>query len=445
MNDIAIEVQSISKVYKLYDNPVDRLKESLHPFRKTYHRDFYALKDISFNVMKGESFGIIGKNGAGKSTLLKILTGVLTPSSGTTVITGKVSALLELGAGFNPEMTGLENIYFSGTLMGFSRDEMNAKMDSILSFADIGDFINQPVKTYSSGMFVRLAFSIAIIVEPDIFIVDEALSVGDFFFQLKCKEKLRNMIDSGLTLLFVSHDLSTVKTICRKSILLDNGRLSLFDNSDKVVSEYLTSTFRSQQNVVYPSDDGSVLDGNNTVYKQVSSEEEAFINNVEFLQNAKYQRVQNGRSHFANVQLLDEFGNEAKLIEYDQKTILRMAIEIDDDIPKLGYGYHIMDKNGLSIVYSDCHMEGISYLSGKKGERYILDWKFKAALTQGKYVIRAVLSIPIDLSISKVDFCDYVPVAVQFEVMPRNGSLVYGYIHWNNEVFVKKLENNSIH
>ena len=182
-SNVSIKVESLSKIYKLYNTPMDRLKETMHPFRKKYHKDFFALKDISFEVKKGETFGIIGKNGSGKSTLLKIITGVLSPSSGNVTVNGRVSSLLELGAGFNPELNGIENIYFYGTINGFSKEEMDSRLDSILAFADIGEFVFQPVKSYSSGMYVRLAFAVAIQVDPEILIIDEALSVGDIFFQ----------------------------------------------------------------------------------------------------------------------------------------------------------------------------------------------------------------------------------------------------------------------
>ena len=180
--DIAIKVENLSKVYKLYNAPIDRMKEALHPRKKVYHKEFYALNDVSFDIKKGETVGIIGKNGSGKSTILKIIAGILSPSSGKVTVNGRISALLELGAGFNAEYTGMENIYFQGNLMGFECEEMEAKVQEILDFADIGDFIHQPVKNYSSGMFSRLAFAVAINVEPEILIVDEALSVGDMSF-----------------------------------------------------------------------------------------------------------------------------------------------------------------------------------------------------------------------------------------------------------------------
>jgi ABC-type polysaccharide/polyol phosphate transport system ATPase subunit len=181
-SEITIKVEHLGKVYRLYNSPIDRLKEAIHPFRKKYHKDFFALHDISFEVKKGEAIGIIGKNGSGKSTLLKLITGVLSPSSGNVTVNGRVSSLLELGAGFNPELNGIENIYFYGTINGFSKEEMDSRLDSILAFADIGEFVFQPVKSYSSGMYVRLAFAVAIQIDPGILIIDEALSVGDIFF-----------------------------------------------------------------------------------------------------------------------------------------------------------------------------------------------------------------------------------------------------------------------
>lgn len=217
----AIKVDHVTKIYKLFDRPIDRLKESLRPGHKEYHKKFYALKDISFEVEPGQFVGIIGTNGSGKSTMLKLITGVLTPTSGALTVNGRISALLELGAGFNMEYTGIENIFMNGTMMGFSRREMEQKLPEILSFADIGDFVHQPVKTYSSGMFVRLAFALAINVEPEILIVDEALAVGDVFFQAKCYKKIHEIRESGTTVLLVTHDMGTIIKYCDKVVVLN--------------------------------------------------------------------------------------------------------------------------------------------------------------------------------------------------------------------------------
>ena len=222
-NDIAIEVAGVQKIYKLYDHRRDRLKETLGFSKKKRHRDHYALKGVDFTVKNGECVGIIGTNGSGKSTILKIITGVLTPSSGTVTVNGRISALLELGAGFNPEYNGIENIYLNGTMIGFTEEEIKERIQDILDFADIGEYVYQPVKTYSSGMFVRLAFAVAINIDPEILIVDEALSVGDVFFQAKCYHKFEEFKKQGKTILFVSHDLGSISKYCDRVILLNQG------------------------------------------------------------------------------------------------------------------------------------------------------------------------------------------------------------------------------
>lgn len=242
-NNIAIKVMNLSKVYKLYDKPVDRLKESLNPLKKKYHKEFYALNNVSFEIKNGDKVGIIGKNGAGKSTLLKIITGVLTPTSGHVHVNGRIASLLELGAGFNPEYTGIENIYLQGTLMGYTKEEMEVKIDKILAFADIGDFVYQPVKSYSSGMFARLAFAVAINVEPDILIVDEALAVGDAAFQNKCIRKMEEIGEAGITILFVSHDTQTINKFCNNVIWFDNGIVKEKGTPSIVLENYMSFMF----------------------------------------------------------------------------------------------------------------------------------------------------------------------------------------------------------
>ncbi len=224
-NDIAIEVKNLTKSYKLYDKPLDRLKDSLGLARKKRFKEHLALNDVSLSVHKGETVGIIGTNGSGKSTILKIITGVLTPTSGEVKVEGHISALLELGAGFNMEYNGIDNIYLNGMMIGFSEEEITRRLDSILEFADIGDYVYQPCKTYSSGMFVRLAFAVAINIDPEILIVDEALSVGDVFFQAKCYHKFEEFKKQGKTILFVSHDLSSISKYCDRAVLLNQGVL----------------------------------------------------------------------------------------------------------------------------------------------------------------------------------------------------------------------------
>ena len=220
-----IVVKNLSKTFDMYNSPMDKLKEALSPRGKIRHTEFHALTDLSFNVKKGEILGIMGRNGAGKSTLLKIITGILEPTSGSVEVSGRISSLLELGTGFNMEYTGIENIYFYGTLMGFTKKQMDKKLDDIIKFAEIGDYIDQVVKTYSSGMFARLAFSCAINVEPEILIVDEILSVGDMRFQAKCFNKFKEFKEQGVTILYVGHDVGMMRTFCDRCMWINNGKL----------------------------------------------------------------------------------------------------------------------------------------------------------------------------------------------------------------------------
>ena len=245
---VAIKAEHLTKIYRIYERDIDRLKEAFHPFNKRYSRDFYALNDISFEIKRGENIGLVGKNGAGKSTLLKIITGVVTPSSGTLEVNGRIASLLELGAGFNPEMTGIENIYMNGLLVGHSRAVMDKKIDDIIAFADIGDFIKQPVKTYSSGMFARLAFAVNAFVEPDILIVDEALSVGDAFFQSKCMDRMRMMIRGGVTVIFVSHDTFAIKNLCERAFLMKAGKILMDAPARDVVKLIATCSLNRAAN-----------------------------------------------------------------------------------------------------------------------------------------------------------------------------------------------------
>ena len=245
----AIEITGLTKVYKVFQRPSDRVREVLSPFHRRYSTDFYALHDVSFSVRRGETLGIIGKNGAGKSTLLKIITGVLTPTVGRVDVRGRIASLLELGAGFNPEMTGIENIYLNGDIMGISKQEMAARVPKIIDFADIGSFIERPVKTYSSGMFARLAFAVNAFVEPEILIVDEALSVGDVFFQNKCFHKFEELRRSNVTILFVSHDISAVRKYCQRVLWLEEGRVCREGESQAVCDDYFQEELQ-QMNAV---------------------------------------------------------------------------------------------------------------------------------------------------------------------------------------------------
>jgi len=249
IDDIAISVKEVTKTYKLYDSHADRVKEAFHPLWKKYHRPFNALTDVSFDVNKGETLGIIGRNGSGKSTLLQIICGILQPTSGSVEVNGRISALLELGAGFNPEFTGRQNVYINGSILGLIHEEIENRFDEIATFADIGGFIDQPVKSYSSGMVVRLAFAVAISIEPDILIVDEALAVGDEAFQRKCFARIKQIQERGGTILFVSHGAGTIIELCNKALLIDQGELLIGGSPKQMVSHYHKMIFAPPERI----------------------------------------------------------------------------------------------------------------------------------------------------------------------------------------------------
>jgi lipopolysaccharide transport system ATP-binding protein len=428
MSNIAIQVKHLTKIYKLYDKPVDRLKEALHPLKKKYHKDFYALNDVSFEIKKGETVGIIGKNGAGKSTLLKIITGVLTPTSGSIHVNGRIASLLELGAGFNPEYTGVENIYFQGSLMGYTRAEMESKIDDILAFADIGDFVHQPVKMYSSGMFARLAFAVAINVDPDILIVDEVLSVGDMFFQAKALSRMKALINnSNTTVLFVSHDMASVKALCENAIYINHGTMELYGEASEVAERYFSEKFEIKEDIVNQDMDTS---------------RQSDYSNEEFIKTSSFQRIQNGKATFTNVLLLDENKQQIRLAKFGQTVIIRYFVEVYENIHNLVFAFHIRDRNGVELIYDDTLLCNYPVLSAEIGESLIVDWKFTINLQASAYNIAAMMSIPINLEVGNVDICDFIPIASQFEVESPN-KYIYAAICANSELSILKENSND--
>ncbi|MFC1848575.1 ABC transporter ATP-binding protein [candidate division CSSED10-310 bacterium] len=442
VNDTVIKVKNLTKSYKLYYKPQDRFRETFHPFRKKYHGEFSALNDISFEVKSGETVGIVGKNGSGKSTLLQILYGVLTPSSGTVEVKGKVSALLELGSCFNPQLTGIENIYFNGTLMGYSEKEMDERLDDILAFADIGHFAYQPMKIYSSGMFVRVAFSVATMVDPDILLIDEALSVGDIFFQAKCMDRMKKMIDEeNVTLIFVSHNLPSVKNICKRAILLDDGVLLADGKSSEVSEKYYSFKVKSEQKVIETGESAALTSTQKDEQISAETRNKIFTDNSLFLQKAAYQRIQNGKATIVNFLLLDEHQDLIFYVSYEQILLLRAAVEIHEDMHTLIHGYQIRNEDGVELIHSDTETENKNLLNVKKGDRYILDWRFKVSLTNypKNYTIATSLFRPLNLETSQIEMVDYVPIAAQFQMQPKQIFPLCGLVHWYNEVDIIKM------
>jgi len=380
MSDIAIKVENLTKIYHLYDKPQDRLKEALNPFKKSYHHDFHAIDGVSFEVKKGETVGIIGKNGAGKSTLLKMITGVLTPTSGKVEVHGKIASLLELGAGFNPEMTGMENIYLNGTLMGFSKEEMDAKVDAITEFANIGEFIHQPVKMYSSGMFARLAFSVAINVDADILIVDEALSVGDMAFQMKCYKKFQEFQAIGRTILFVTHDLDSIIRYCSAGLVIDNGKLVFEGNSKQAVDAFkkiLSGDFYSEEE----EQDGQELESKSQ--KEYSNE----LLKVHFDQHKEIESYGNKEAEIYDYAILDSDGKPATILSYNSEFEILLKVKFNKDIDSPIFAFTIKDIKGLEITGTNTHMKHVESGLFKAGQECIVRFKQKANLKPGRYAL----------------------------------------------------------
>lgn len=349
MNDIVISVRNLTKSYKIYDKPIDRLKEVVSPFKKVYSKEFNALNDVSFDVNRGDILGILGKNGSGKSTLLKIITGVLNPTSGEIIKRGKISSILELGAGFNMEYTGIQNIFLNGTILGYTDAEIKEKVDDIVNFADIGDFIHQPVKTYSSGMFARLAFSVAINVDPDILIVDEALAVGDLDFQLKCMDKFNELRDKGKTILYVSHDINSIKRYCSTCIWLRDGRLECVGGTDTVTDKYLDFLKRKE------------IEENTNGY--VVSSDIGEINSIEIL-DSKYKKVESMKYgeeiiiqlDFSIFRKIDNIVIGIAVMSIDNKYICGLNTLLD----KYSVDYKL-GKNTIYLRYKNMNLLGGSY------------------------------------------------------------------------------------
>lgn len=390
---IAIEVNKLEKAYKLYDKPSDRLKEALGLSRRKRYKEHYALKGVDLRIYQGETVGIIGTNGSGKSTILKIITGVLNPTRGQVKVDGRISALLELGAGFNMEYNGIENIYLNGTMMGFSKKEIDARMEDVLSFADIGEYVHQPVKTYSSGMFVRLAFALAINIEPEILIVDEALSVGDVFFQAKCYHKFEEFKKMGKTILFVSHDLSSISKYCDRVVLLNQG-VKLGEGSPKEMIDVYKQVLVGQ----YP------LEGE----KEDELPEENLLNDKE-IEAAAAKTADSSKAEISaegaensNPELLEYGTKAARIVEYDvtdaagkkcsaiikgQQCSVHMTVHFEEDVPAPIFAFTIKNIKGVEITGTNTMVEKAFLEPVKAGNTKKITFTQKIDLQGGEYLL----------------------------------------------------------
>jgi len=385
MTDIAIKVSNLFKVYRLYQSPKYRLLEVINFNRKKYHEDFYALHDINFEVRRGETVGIVGINGSGKSTLLKIITGVLTPSKGEVIVNGSISSLLELGTGFNPELSGFENIFFFGLINGKQRSEVESNLDEIINFADIGQFINQPIKSYSSGMFVRLAFACAINIYPEILIIDEALSVGDAKFQAKCFAKLNEMKKSGTTILFVSHSTEQIIIHCERAILLNYGKIIEIGEPRKIINIYLDLLFDKNKN---SNQEDTLIKNNynpNVIEKledlNLSFELRPFYNSSEHRWGDKAANISDFIFYQGGVKF-------PTTIKNNQKVFLKFKIEFIRDIQSPIFGLAVKTKEGITIYNTNSVLQNtIPEVLAKSGEIWIIEVQIHLNLSGGDYFI----------------------------------------------------------
>lgn len=368
MSEIAIQVKHLDKMYKLYNKPSDRLRETLG--LKVPVREHYALRDVNFQVERGETVGIIGTNGSGKSTILKIITGVLNPTAGEVTVNGRISALLELGAGFNTEYTGIENIYLNGTMMGFSREEVDARLQDILDFADIGDFVYQPVKAYSSGMFVRLAFAVAINIDPEILIVDEALSVGDVFFQAKCYRKFEEFKKMGRTILFVSHDLSSISRYCDRVILLNKG-VKMEEGSPKQMVDMYKQLLVGQ--------DPAKAEENKETQKENWSEQ--------FQVNPNMLEYGSKLAEIVDFAVLDENGLCTNTIEKGSSFQIKMKVVFHESIQEPIMAYTFKDIKGTEITGTNTLFEKMAVEHSEAGDTCTVTFRQDMFLQGGEYLL----------------------------------------------------------
>ena len=401
-DDMAVRIKVLEKDYKMYARKKDRLIETVFPFIHNRHGIFQAMHDFNLEVRKGEVLGILGKNGAGKSTLLKMITGVVVPTSGTIDVNGKVSSLLELGTAFNMELTGYDNIYQNGTVMGLTKSEIKEKEQEIIEFADIGDHLHQPVKTYSSGMFARLAFACAINVNPDILIVDEALSVGDMAFQLKCFKKFEQFKKDGKTILFVTHNVADVLRNCTRAIILDKGT-KIFDGDVKEAVERYKKII-----VGLDPNDGKKEDKAEKNAKDITDEiieDQEKIDEKEFKnkENNKLKDTDDWKSHFIQNPKLTDYGDKrAEVIDYgvfdidgnpinsfsnDDEIVLKSKIKFNEDIENPIYTMTVKDFHGNDITGTNTDFERIETGKMKKGDVVICEFKQKLPLVPGKYTL----------------------------------------------------------
>lgn len=444
-NDIAIRVANLSKRYEIYEAPRDRLKQFVLPRLmrmsrqppKQYFREFWALKDVSFEVKKGETVGIIGRNGSGKSTLLQLICGTLSPTGGSVETFGRIAALLELGSGFNPEFTGRENVYMNASVLGLSTEEVDERFDDIAAFADIGQFIEQPVKTYSSGMFVRLAFAVNIMSRPEIMIVDEALAVGDMVFQAKCMTALTRIQERGATVLFVSHDIGALKGLCSRGVYLERGIVQAIGPAGDVAERYVQK-MRMEMNAEHAATRplaAANAEANFSMESLRTADAREFKISEEFEKRVAHFRYGDGGAKITFAELLDEDLNPINEVGFNQSVFVRLHIEtsIDDEI---GCNYYVLDDKRNFILGAALNLVDQPLMRVKSGGRYIVTYKTRLPLHEGNHSIQFQLVKATGRDDAAI-FLDVIDDAIVFKMSRREGARIWTKAFVDNEVDLK--------
>lgn len=445
--DVAISVKNVSKAYTIWRDPAARLKhpllnlvaEMVPPLRKRVDKhlhglcsEFYALKDISFEVKKGESVGIIGRNGSGKSTLLQIIAGTLQPTEGSVTVNGRVAALLELGSGFNPEFTGRQNVYLNASILGLTRKETEERFAAIEAFADIGDFIDQPVKTYSSGMVVRLAFAVSIHVDPEILIIDEALAVGDMYFQAKCMTAIKNIQARGVTILFVSHDINALKSLCQRGVYLDQGVLNKVGPAPEIAELYL-KVIREEMNQTHLSFQKSTEEER----IDFSEKKTLYAEYLEMISKLKEvttsaSRYGTGHSRITHVGLLDKKGNPIEGAHFNEEVIIGVVFTTYND-QKLSVNYYIEDEKKNLILGADFRLLGENLVRGSFGQQFLVQFNTRFPLKEGVYAIKFEITTP-EIPDETCTFYDVLDNALVFRMLRRSNARLWAQVFVPNKL-----------
>jgi lipopolysaccharide transport system ATP-binding protein len=410
-----VDFRHVSKSYPVYRDPKDRLKELATLNRRSFHEDFWALRDITFEVRRGETFCVIGENGSGKSTLLQIIAGILAPTGGHAEVHGRVAALLELGSGFNPEFTGRENVYLNASILGLSQQEIDRRYPDIAAFAEIGDFINQPVKTYSSGMTVRLAFAVAIHVDPEILLVDEALAVGDIYFRQRCMRKVHELRASGVTILFVSHSMGDVKAIGDRCMWLDSGRIRELGTADQVITKYLAAM--SEKDSAYLGSPQAAL----SIPESPGAPPEV----LERIPNVDH-RHGDGRAQVTGIAVYDGFGRETPMLAPGTRAILRISAKANADVALPNIGFMMRNHLGIDFAGSNTTREGHQLPPMRAGDLVTVD--FHLDLPDLYPAFFSFSPAVADGTLHSYTMCDWIDNAITLQMGHTEGQ-VYGYIH----------------